>query len=198
MIVFLSWGCRAFSRAAPAVKEMRIEQHSVEYYMFIWKHTNQILKGLVHVWWVDTVKSCRWGRAWHHLDIKINLLANTVAPHTPPPVSHGALQCIYCSLCGWETFAHFFSIVLVWVYIVYVAIIVVISKPGRPFHSPASPHLSGVFPSVISASAFILRKGRGIWGENAFIQVDLSHVLHVLVPVVFIKSSFHLWFFHPI
>lgn len=120
------------------------------------------------------------------MDIRINLLANTVAPHTPPPASHGALQGIYCSLCGGETFAHFFPIVLVWVYVVSVAIIVISPKPGRPFLSPASPHLSGVFPSVISASAFILRKGRGC--EERMLHSGP----HVLVPVVFIKSSFHL------
>lgn len=34
------------------------------------------------------------------------------------------------------------------------SLIIILSKPGRPFHSPASPHLSGAFPSAISASAF--------------------------------------------
>lgn len=64
--------------------------------------------------------------------------------HTPPPVSHGARQCLYFSLFRWERCLHICSIVLVWVYTVYVAIIIIIiSKPGRPFHSPASPHLSG-------------------------------------------------------
>lgn len=61
----------------------------------------------------------------------------------------------FTAVCLGERRLHiFFSIVLVWVYIVYVAIIIIISKPGRPFHSPASSHLSGIFPSVLSASAF--------------------------------------------